>query len=186
MKFLKKHGSTILLGLFLLLFLIPQTRKPIQVQIQRLIAMPPSQSAGSSSGRSVDMHWTIENVQQQPVNLSQSVNKVTLINFWATWCPPCIAEMPDFQKLYAQYGDRVDFYFISQEDWTAIQQFEDKRTYGLPYYRALQPHSDLSAQSLPTTYLIGKDGKVIMRKVGIAKWNSQSMHQIIDQALAQP
>src|SRR5690606_41996773 len=67
-------------------------------------------------------------IDSTEIYFSQSKGKVAMVNFWATWCPPCVAEMPSFQKLYDAYGDKVDFYFVtsrSEEHTSELQSREN-------------------------------------------------------------
>ena len=118
------------------------------------------------------------------IDFSQSKGKIVLINYWATWCPPCVAEMPDLQELYTTYSDQVDFYFISSEEKEKLENFLTKKNYSLPVYIQTEKSPDLlETTSLPTTFLISKAGEIIMRKTGAANWNSDSVHEIIDKLL---
>ena len=54
--------------------------------------------------------------QGNSYSLSQMLDKPVVLNFWASWCPPCKSEMPDFEKLYAIYGERVNFVMVSVDD----------------------------------------------------------------------
>lgn len=181
MKFLRKNWSNILLLLFIILLLIPQTRKPLQVGVNRLISFSPSAVAEDQRQTLKDYHWTLVNMNEEPVNLNQSLGEVVVINIWATWCPPCIAEMPSFQKLYNQYGERIDFYFISSEETEKIQMFLDKKNYRLPVYQPLTqaPHA-LNSNSLPTTYVISRKGTIVVNKTGAANWNDSGFKDLLE------
>lgn len=177
---LKKRWSDILIGIFLILMLLPQTRKPIQIQIQKLISFAPS--TVDADERKTLSHYDLifENEFGKTFNLNQDKGKVVLINFWATWCPPCIAEMPEFSALYKDYNDKVQFYFVTQDAWELIQKFESKRKYQLPYYKLTQPNPELDYTQLPTTYLIDKNGTIHVEKVGVADWNSKKFRKVLD------
>src|SRR5690554_7825322 len=103
-KFLKKQWTNILFGVFVILLIIPQTRMPIQVFVQRLISFSPSETSEEKRETLQDYRWPLTELNAREINFSQSQGKVTVVNFWATWCPPCVAEMPSFQKLYNDYG----------------------------------------------------------------------------------
>jgi len=100
------------------------------------------------------------------VRLSDLRGKVVLLNFWATWCPPCKAEMPDLQALYAEYGSQHDFIVIAvnvEESRETAEAFA--RQYGLTF--PILPDSDgrVSNQryfirSLPTSFIIDRTGHV--------------------------
>ncbi len=126
-EFYKKQWSNILFGAFILLMIIPQTRMPIQVFIQRFIAFSPSEISQEDRATLKDYNWNLATLDSEGINLSQSEGKVILINFWATWCPPCIAEMPELQELYDNYGDQVDFYFITNEAPEKANLFLEKK-----------------------------------------------------------
>lgn len=184
MEFLKKNWSNILLLVFIALLFIPQTRKPIQVGLNRLIAFSPSTISEEDRTQLADYNWELRELGERPVNFRQSMGKVTLINFWATWCPPCIAEMPSFQNLYNTYGDRVDFYFVSTEEEEKLKVFLEKKDYWLPVYQPLSmPPEKLQSASLPTTYLLSKSGKIVVDKTGAANWNDSGFRNTLDQLL---
>tara|TARA_B100000795_G_C22596045_1_gene359334 strand:- start:184 stop:744 length:561 start_codon:yes stop_codon:yes gene_type:complete len=185
MKYLKKYWTTILFGLFIILMIIPQTRMPIQVFLQRTISFSPSEIEKEDRTVLKDYNWKLSDLNSNNVDLSESKGKVILINFWATWCPPCVAEMPELQELYDQYKGKVDFYFVTNDNPKKINLFLNNKEYDLPVFRPLEESPNvLASKSLPTTYLISKKGEIIMRKVGAANWNSDKVHQTIDDLLA--
>ena len=184
-EFLKKRWADVLIGIFILIMLIPQTRMPIQIFIQRMIALAPSEITENKQKTLENYNLIVEDSNQQKINLNQSKGDVILINFWATWCAPCVAEMPHFSNIYSDYKDKVDFYFITQDDWNLVQHFEAKRNYNIPYYKLIQPHNSLHYTSLPTTYLISKSGKIIMEKTGVADWNSDNFRKTLDKLISE-
>ena len=94
--------------------------------------------------------------------------KPVLINFWATWCPPCRMEMPGLQSLYEEYGDRIDFVMINLgETKETIQDFlveNEIYTFPIGYDEANNYGDMFSIMAIPTTYIVGKD-KVIKNYV---------------------
>ncbi|WP_339611509.1 TlpA disulfide reductase family protein [uncultured Planktosalinus sp.] len=184
MQFLKKHFSNILFGIFLLLLIIPQTRIPIQVFVQRLIAFSPNAIEEQNRESLSDFSWQLQDIHGDLVNLSDSKGKVILINLWATWCPPCIAEMPSLQELHNDYGEQVEFYFVSNEKRSTITTFLNKNEYDFPVYQSLEePPLGLNSNALPTTYIIDKSGKIVINKTGVADWNSRKTRSLLDHLL---
>lgn len=184
--FIKKQWSNILFGVFLILLIIPQTRMPIQVFVQRLISFSPSETSEKKRETLEDYHWPMLTLEREQKNLAASKNRVALINMWATWCPPCVAEMPSMQKLYDDYGDQVDFYFITTDDLARIDKFMTKNDYDLPIY--LQTHDapqKLESSLLPTTFVISKSGQIVVRETGSADWNSKKTRKLLDNLLAE-
>lgn len=172
--------------IFLIVFavlLIPQTRKPIQVLVQRgvLLIKKPSIETKETSAILTDYNWYLVDGNNTPYNLQQAQGKVVLINFWATWCPPCIAEMPSLQKLYNDYGDKVEFLFVSDEDMSVIKPFIDKRQFTFEVYRPQSHYPAIfNVTSIPRTFLIDKEGHIIIDETGAVNWNSDTVRNTID------
>lgn len=181
MKYLKKHWGNIIFLLVLGLVLIPQTRMPIQVFVQRIFSFSPSEISEDQRIVVEDYNWKLETLDGNFKNLSESKNRVLLINLWATWCPPCIAEMPSLQRLYDDYGDRVDFYFISAEKPEKLKKFMKEKGYTFPVFIQKQEAPlDFNSNSLPTTYLLSKNGELLIEKVGAAAWDNDAVKKLLD------
>ncbi len=186
MKFIKKNWSNILFFAFLALLIIPQTRMPIQVFVQRLISFSPSETVENNRASIADYNWNLEQLNSEEINFSQSKGKVIVVNFWATWCPPCVAEMPSFQKLYNDYGDKVDFYFVTSEKVEKIEKFIEKNNYTFPIYiQTSNAPKTLKSNVLPTTYLISKSGEIVIEEEGVADWNSKKMRLLVEKLLSE-
>tara|TARA_R110002049_G_scaffold99023_7_gene241034 strand:- start:67 stop:627 length:561 start_codon:yes stop_codon:yes gene_type:complete len=185
MNFLKKNWSNLIFIVFIVLLFIPQTSLPIKVFVNRLISFSPSEVNKEKRTTLSNYDWNFQTLEGVNTNLSVSEGKVTLINFWATWCPPCVAEMPALQNLYDQFGERVDFYFISSEEPEVIKKFLDKRGYKIPVFiETSKPPTLLEVQSLPTTFLITQNGEIAIRETGAAKWDSEKVVNMINELLS--
>ena len=185
MKVSKSRIRNTVFIVIIALMIIPQTRTPIQVFINKGLALiSPSIVKESKRERILDYNWQLQDGEGQTMNFSDSKNKVVLINFWATWCPPCIAEMPSLDKLYEDYKDRVDFYFVSNEKIEVIQGFMDKNKYGFKVQNPTTKYPEVfDISSIPRTYLIDKSGSIVMDKAGAANWNSDKVRTQIDTLL---
>lgn len=112
-------------------------------------------------------------------------DQVVLLNFWATWCPPCLKEMPSLQELYNDYGDRVKFVLVTDEDPEKVKRFLSKKRYTMPvFFPAEMPPTAILSRSFPTTYIIGKDGKIQVAETGAVNWNGPETRKTLDQLLA--
>lgn len=184
MNFLKKKWTSLIFIALFALLIIPQTRMPIQIFFQRLMSYSPSEIDLKERETLKDYDWSLSDLTSGRINFSRSKGKVLIVNFWATWCPPCRAEMPDLHELYNSYGDRVDFYFISSEKPETIQYFLKKKDYNLPVFIQTGPAPLLlEISSLPTTFIISKGGEIVVRKSGAAKWNSKKIRFLIDELI---
>ncbi len=131
-----------------------------------------------------DWDWKLMDAQGEEVSLSNYKGKVILINNWATWCPPCIAEMPSLQRLYNQYGKQVVFLFVAHDKPEKVEAFLKKNKMDIPVYFMLNnPPSQISSNSIPTTFIINKNGEIVVRKTGAADWNSGQVHRILEKFL---
>jgi len=176
LAFIKKHKWNLLFLIFFALYFIPQTGMPIKVFFQRMLAFSPSEVAEEEQEILDDYQWRLHSLNNETVSLSSSKGNVILVNFWATWCPPCIAEMPSLQSLYEQYGDRVDFYLVTTETPETVANFMKTKGYSFPVFiEQSMPPAVLQTRELPTTYLISKDGRIVIKKKGVAQWDSDSV-----------
>jgi thiol-disulfide isomerase/thioredoxin len=115
---------------------------------------------------------------QKTVRLSELRGKPVLLNFWATWCPPCVQETPALVALQQQLGDKVVILAVSMdEDADAYKAFTAKRMPGLLTVR--DPDKKSSALygtfAYPESFLIDKDGKIQRKFIGAVEWTSPEM-----------
>lgn len=186
MKYFKRNWGNILFLIVLGLMLIPQTRMPIQVFLQRFIASNPSEITEAEQLVLKEYAWELRTLEGDAVRFSDSRDKVALINFWASWCPPCIAEMPSLQNLYEIYGERADFYFVTNEDPSLVKRFMKKKGYSFPVFiQTEKAPLALQTETLPTTFLISGKGEIIIKKLGVAAWDSDSTKKIMERLLGQ-
>ncbi len=188
----KKSKLSIVFDIFfytlLLLIIIPGTRTKVVSTIKRLTLIPPlglnaTTGVEISSG---DYQWSFQDMNKKTVSLEQLKGNVIFLNFWATWCPPCIAEMPSIQKLHESYGDKIKMILISQEDPETIKAFLEKNQYSMPTYILTGPIPEIfQSKSIPSTFLISPEGQLILKKKGAAKWNSKKVTKLLDKMIAE-
>lgn len=156
----------------------------VKVFVNRFISFSAAEVAEEDREILSDYHWPMQTIEGKRVNLTSFKGEVVLINVWATWCPPCVAEMPSFQKLFNAYGDGVPMFFVAHDDREKVARFLSKKGYELPvYYEAGPAPASLQSTSIPVTYVIDKKGSIRVRKVGAADWNSQKMRALLDSLL---
>ncbi len=181
MKLFKNQWSNIIIVVVVLVLIIPGTRKPLQIFFNKALSFSPSVTSEEDRKSIASYSWSLEKNNRDRENLSEYEGEVVLINFWATWCPPCIAEMPSFQDLYTDYQDKVTFLFVSSEDHETVRGYLNRKNFTLPAYRPLsEPPQPLNGNTLPTTYLLDRQGNIVIQKVGAADWNSETVRNTID------
>ncbi len=131
--------------------------------------------------------WQLTGTDGNPYDFAEVKGKVVFLNFWATWCGPCLKEMPVIQKLYDDYGDKVGFLLVTQEETAKVDAFLKKKKYTLPIYftGTADIPEELASKSIPTTYIIGKSGKIALAETGARDWNSEEVRTILDGLLAE-
>lgn len=186
MKFNKKNISNLLFVTILILFFIPNTRGMMQIFLTRIFSFSPGIVNVEERKQVTNYDWKLRGFKTEGINFNQAENKVVLVNFWATWCPPCIAEMPSLQELYNDYQDKVVFLFITNEVDEDVEKFMTAKSYTYPVYRSLSkvPHPFVISP-IPATYLLDKKGNIIIDKTGAADWNTDKVRATIDELLAQ-
>lgn len=185
MKITKNRRNDLIFLAIIVLLIIPQTRKPIQIMVQSVISKF-SPSVIEEEDREVASFedWKLEDIEGNLINFKDMKGKVVLLNLWATWCPPCIAELPSFQELYNDYHDKIEIILVSGERQSIVKGFLEKKAYSLKSYTPKSDYpNEFNARSIPRTFLIDKEGKIIINKVGAANWNSKKVRCLIDEAL---
>lgn len=107
--------------------------------------------------------------------------RVVFMNFWATWCPPCIAEMPSIKKLHEEMGDEVAFVMLSlDQDFELAKAFNKRKCYNLPIY---SPGGNLpsmyQSSAIPTTYVIDAKGNLALTHKGMADYSAADFKKFL-------
>lgn len=177
-----------ILILAIVLLIIPQTRRPIQVFLNKGIVAIVKPSMVDSSERTLmsNYNWQLKDISGNQFDFNSVKGKVVVINFWATWCPPCIAEMPSMELLYQDYKDNEDFVFlfVSNEDVSVIKKFMTKKDYSFNVYQSLSKYPlEFDVTTIPRTFLIDRNGEIVIDKSGPADWNADSVRNTIEDLL---
>jgi peroxiredoxin len=129
-------------------------------------------------------NFTLETLKGNQVTLNNYRGKVVLLHFWATWCKPCMEELPTLQKLWESMEKKGFMLLAIAIDRTGKKQVEDyieRFHYTFPVL--LDPEGKVRnsylVQGIPTTYLIGKDGKFSGVAIGARNWISQEIKSIL-------
>ncbi|MBN8652790.1 MAG: TlpA family protein disulfide reductase [Cytophagales bacterium] len=127
-----------------------------------------------------DYNFSIKDLSGSKIPFEQFKGKVVFLNMWATWCGPCRAEMPSIQSLYEKVkSDSIVFVMLSWDrdsDKSKIEKYIEKNSYTFPVYqRSSYLPDNLEVPSIPTTFIISKDGKVIQKEVGVRNYDSKKM-----------
>jgi peroxiredoxin len=132
--------------------------------------------------------FTVEMLDGKQITLSKLKGKVVLVNFWATWCPPCREELKHVQKEIIDRFKGKDFVFLPisrGEKKATVEAFREKN--GYTFAMGLDPKQSIfklfASNYIPRNFLIGKDGKIIYLSVGYDEKEFQELISAIDKAL---
>ncbi len=185
MKFLRKHLYTILLiGAMGILVILT----PIGARIKsRLSGILTEYRVANNQGEQLSLEeydWKLVDRQGRPFDFKALKDEVVLINFWATWCQPCVQEMPSLEKLYQAYGNKIRFLFVAQDEKIKVDAFMAKKAYDFPvYYSTSKKPGLFISKSIPTTYILDKNGQIILAKTGANDWYDQETRTLLDRLL---
>ena len=128
--------------------------------------------------------FTINKLDGETLDFENLKGKVVFINFWATWCAPCVAEMPSINSLYKIYKDNPEVVFVMinvENKEEKVRKFIKKKNYSFPIYlpNASQIPGVYESKGIPTTFVIDKEGYIAYKKVGMANYDADSFVKFI-------
>lgn len=190
LAYLKKNLFNVLLLCFALLMIFVPSAKAFMLRglmeiglfkpgttatVKNVASMPSTSFAGVQ----------FKDAEGRIVDLGSLKGKVVFLNFWATWCPPCLAEMPSIQKLYTQFKDDPDFVFLlvdADSKLPEAQQFLQKKKYSMPVYEvASNIPEQLFKGRLPTTVVFDKQGRISFNEEGAANYGHKKFIEFMIQ-----
>ena len=159
-----------------------------------LFAMPSYRQGEASIAGTTAPNFPLE-ISGKPGHLSDYKGKVVVLNFWATWCPPCVEETPVLNRLQKRIAERngVVLGVAADEDPAAYEKFLHEQGVIFPTYRdpgTKDNHSPIAqtygTSMYPETYVIDRNGKIARKVIGFQQWDSPEMLAYFDSILGQP
>lgn len=134
-----------------------------------------------------DFNLQVKDLEGSITSMSAYRGKVIFLNFWATWCMPCVAELPSINKLYLELKEEnIAFLLISNEQLEKVKRYHSKKGYQIPFHIIDEegniPNSYFSP-SIPTTFIINKEGQIIRKSFGAEDWDDEAFVQEIRKLL---
>ncbi len=182
--------SDIIFVIFVAAMLTSSGRMAIGGFVNRIKAMIIAPSVNSEKNiiqlSETDYNWEIQSINGNSINFSDYTGKVIFLNFWATWCPPCVGEMPEIQKLYNLYKNNngIKFLLVTNEPISKAREFIKKREYDFPVFSSVTPTPSVFKSSvIPTTFIISKKGKILVNETGATNWSGKTTTELIEKLL---
>ena len=122
--------------------------------------------------------FKLTDIDGWPISIESLKGKTVFLNIWATWCGPCIAEMPSIAKAQTVLGNKVVFLLASEEDTERIRKFEERRKTGLLMVQ-LTNGADFGFQAIPLTLIFNEQGELKYRELGARDWSTEESIRLI-------
>ena len=133
-------------------------------------------SKSSSDFESLLLKTSFVDLQENNLDLSVYKKGKTVVSYWATWCAPCIKEMPGIKKaeeLLEEYG--YTFLLVSDETLDEISDFKNEWNFDLNFLKSTKSFETLGVYAMPTSYIFDENGKIVETIVGAVEWDSKEM-----------
>ena len=132
----------------------------------------------------------LQDLNGADVNISDFRGKIVFLNFWATWCPTCVVEMPSMEKLHQKLKDK-EFAMVSvsiKDTAAEVKHFykQNKLTFTALLDSSGKTVPGFSIRAIPTTLILDKTGRIIGRVMGPREWDSRESVAMFDQLIFQP
>ncbi len=127
----------------------------------------------------------LTDLQGNAMKLSQYAGKTIFLNFWATWCKPCVMEMPSInnaKKLFSE--EEVVFLFASNESVEEIENFKNNNLFDFNYFR-MENMEQMNIQALPTTFIFNPKGEKVFAEIGFRQWDDSANIELIQKIINQ-
>jgi thiol-disulfide isomerase/thioredoxin len=149
---------------------------------------PRLEDSGTSQPASYD--WTLLDLNDRTTSFARFKGKAVFLNIWATWCGPCVQEMPSIARLAEDpqlRGKGIEFVCVSTDESTeAVRRFLEGRGWTMSFLRAEKFPSVFLTEVIPATFIIAPDGRIVAREFGSARWDTPDVVALLTKLTAEP
>ena len=158
-----------------LIFFFPGNRRPLE---------------GPGIDLPADYNWKLEDLREQSVPFSRFKGKTVFLNIWATWCPPCVGEMPSIARLAENprlKGKNIEFVCVSTDDSTGtVVRFVRDKNWPMTVLRSESLPPVFLTEAIPATYIITPGGRIVAAEVGANDWDNADVVAFLEKAATKP
>jgi len=124
-----------------------------------------------------DYNFRLVNAEGVKIDVRDLKGKTLFINIWATWCPPCVAEMPNINSLYNKIENKEDVVFLMishDEEMRTARAWVKRKGFDFPIYQLSSPLPDVFETGVvPSTFVVSPEGKIVVSKTGMANYDTK-------------
>ena len=171
------HIGLVFIGFWIvyLWFFAPRNRRPLE---------------GSAIDQPAVYNWTLEDLNEQQVPFSRFQGKAVFLNVWATWCGPCVREMPSIARLAARdtFKDKnIAFVCVSVDDATdTVRRFVRDKNWPMTVLHASTRPPVFQTEGIPATFIISPAGRIVAAEVGSTDWDRPDVAAFLEKTAAIP
>lgn len=139
------------------------------------------QLEGTGLSRPAEYAWMLHDLDGTPVEFSRFRGKTVFLNIWATWCPPCVAELPAIANLARAPGlDQVAFVCVAiDQDPETVRRFLRGKDLPMTVLHAEDRPDVFTTRGIPATFIISPDGRIAASTLGSAEWDDPSVVEFL-------
>jgi thiol-disulfide isomerase/thioredoxin len=135
-------------------------------------------------------NWSVLDLDDQPVSFSRFKGKTVFLNIWATWCGPCVSEMPSIARLADDprlVKKSIEFICVSTDDSSQrVRQFIQGKDWRMKFLRAERLPQVFMTEGIPSTFIIAPDGRIAATEIGSADWDDPHVKTFLEKLAASP
>lgn len=135
-----------------------------------------------------DLSWSVRSLRGERQTLEAFRGRVIIINSWATWCEPCVAELKSLESLRAAVPDSaLVFALVAAQQQAPVSAFVRRRALRLPVYLEMSGAPPVYRfAAVPTTWIVDRDGRIVFRRRGAMRWDTPEIRALIEGLLRNP
>ena len=171
----KKAGVPLMVGILLILGCLEPVDSPLDTSFE--LPSEPLQWFPEEERQPLDLSGTFKNLEGEDVPLldSEAEGNVVFLNLWATWCAPCLAEMPAMASLHQELSESgFSMVAVSDEDPEIVREFLEDSPY--PFTILVDPENTLGERfgvlAIPSTFIVDREGRMALRQTGAHHWDA--------------
>lgn len=184
MKISRKTVVNILIIAVIVSFFVTPLGYHGKVLLNRIFSFSPDISARTEALQIENYDWQLKDAEWNFFSFERSRGEVIFINFWASWRLPCAAELKSIQKLYDKYGQRADFYIVTNEERPPVEEFMAENDFTFPItYLIIGEAAPFTIPEPPASYIIDREGYIRVSQQGIADWDNSKVYDLMEEIL---